>query len=206
MFKHFLFASAAAGVLFATPLPAQGQAAPTIGLTPYAGYMKFGNIVSGPLGTGLRNAGAAVYGGELSLGLTRNIALVGNLAYSRPGLEIGAPLVGGLSVGESSVWLYDAALRLRLPGSGALPIAPFIQAGAGGVRQKFDLGPVSTHSTNFAYNVGGGADVSLGRRVGLQLMVKDYIGKFDTQEATGINFDSKTTHNWAVSGGLRLGL
>jgi hypothetical protein len=104
------------------------------------------------------------------------------------------------------VWLYDAALRLRLPGTGALPIAPFIQGGAGGVRQKFDLGPLSTHSTNFAYNIGGGADVSLGRRVGLQLMVKDYIGKFDTQEATGINLDSKTTHNWAVSGGLRLGL
>jgi hypothetical protein len=206
MYQHFLFVSAAAGVLLSTPLAAQGQAAPTIGITPYAGYMKFGNIVSGPLGTGLRNGGAAVYGGELSLGLTRNIALVGNLAYSRPGLEVGAPLVGGLSVAESSVLLYDAALRLKLPGTAALPVSPFIQGGAGGIRQKFDLGPVSTHSTNFAYNVGGGADISLGRRVGLELMVKDYIGKFDGQEATGIEFDSKTTHNWAVSGGLRVGL
>jgi opacity protein-like surface antigen len=206
MLKHFLLASAAASALFASPLAAQGRSAPTIGLTPYAGYMKFGNIISGPLGTGLRNAGSAVYGGELSLGLTRNIALVGNLAYSRPGLEIGAPLVGGLSVGESSVWLYDAGLRLSLPGAGALPIAPFIQGGAGGVRQKFDLGPLSTHSTSFAYNVGAGADVALSRRLGLELMVKDYIGKFDTREATGMNLDSKTTHNWAVSGGLRLGL
>jgi hypothetical protein len=206
MLTHFLLTGAAASVFFAAPLAGQGRPAPTIGLTPYAGYMKFGNIVSGPLGTGLRNAGSAVYGGELSLGLSRNIALVGNLAYSKPGLEIGAPLVGGLSLGESSVWLYDAGLRLSLPGTGSLPIAPFVQAGAGGVRQTFDLGPLTTHSTNFAYNLGGGADVSLGRRVGLELMVKDYIGKFDTQEATGLNLDSKTTHNWAVSGGLRLGL
>ena len=30
-------------------------------------------------------------------------------------------------------------------------------------------------------------------------MVKDYIGKFDAQEATSINVDTKTTHNWAVA-------
>jgi len=40
----------------------------------------------------------------------------------------------------------------------------------------------------------------------LQLMAKDYIGKFDVKEATGINVDAKTTHNWALSAGLRLGL
>jgi hypothetical protein len=203
MLKQLLFVSAAAGALLTTPAAAQSR--PTIGITPYAGYMKFGNIVNGPLGTGLRNAGAAVYGGELSLGLSPNLAIVGNLGYSRPGLEIGAPLIGGISVAESSVLLYDAGLRLSLPGTGGLPIAPFVQGGAGGIRQTFDLGPVSTHSTNFAYNLGCGADISLGKRLGLELMVKDYIGKFDTQEATGIAVDSKTTHNWAVSGGLRLG-
>ena len=37
-------------------------------------------------------------------------------------------------------------------------------------------------------------------------MVKDYIGKFDAREATSINVGTKTTHNWAVSAGLRLGL
>ena len=63
-----------------------------------------------------------------------------------------------------------------------------------------------THATNFAYNVGAGADVALAPRFGLQLMVKDYIGKFDAREATGLNVDTKTTHNCAVSAGLRLGL
>ena len=91
------------------------------------------------------------------------IALVGNVAYTQPGLEIGAPLIGGVSVGQSSVLLYDAALRLRVPvGMGGLPISPFVQGGAGTLRQSFDIGPASTHSTNFAYNVGAGADVALG--------------------------------------------
>jgi hypothetical protein len=81
-----------------------------------------------------------------------------------------------------------------------------VQGGAGAVRQSFDVGPASTHATNFAYNVGAGADVALAPRLGLQLMVKDYIGKFDAKEATSINVNTKTTHNWAVSAGLRLGL
>ena len=67
-------------------------------------------------------------------------------------------------------------------------------------------GPATTHATNFAYNVGAGADVAIGPRLGLQVMAKDYIGKFDVREATAVNVDTKTTHNWAVSAGLRLGL
>jgi hypothetical protein len=53
--------------------------------------------------------------------------------------------------------------------------------------------------------VGAGADVAIGPRLGLQLMAKDYIGKFDAREATAINVDTRTTHNWALSAGLRLG-
>ena len=204
MIKHILGAGAAA-LLLTTPLAAQRGSGPTFSLTPYAGYMKFGNIASGPLGTSLRNAGAAVYGAEATLGLSNSLALVGNVAYSEPGLEIGAPILGGLTVAKSSVLLYDAALRLRVPAGGGLPISPFVQAGAGAVRQSFSIDPVSTHATNFAYNVGAGADVGLGSRVGLQLMAKDYIGKFDAQEATSLDVETKTTHNWAVSAGLRLG-
>jgi hypothetical protein len=48
--------------------------------------------------------------------------------------------------------------------------------------------------------------VALAPRFGLQFMVKDYIGRFDAQEATGLNVDTKTTHNFAVSAGVRLGL
>ena len=205
MYK-LLLAGAVAGLALSTPLAAQRSVGPSFGITPYAGYMKFGNLVSGPLGTDFRNSGAAVYGAEATLGLAKAIALVGNVAYSQPALEVGAPLIGGVPVGRGSVLLYDAALRLRVPVTGGLPISPFVQGGAGAVRRSFDIGPAATHATNFAYNVGAGADIAVAPRLGLQLMVKDYIGKFDAREATSVNVDTKTTHNVAVSAGLRLGL
>ena len=206
MIRQMVLAGAMTGLCFAAPLEAQRAATGSLGITPYAGYIKFGNIANGPLGTSLRNAGAAVYGAELSLGLAPALALVGNVAYSQPDLHIGAPIVGGLSVGQTSALLYDAALRLRLPTGGLLPISPFVQAGAGAIRRSVTVDPVSTHETNFAYNVGAGADVAIAPHLGLQLMAKDYIGKFDAKEATGLNVDTKTTHNWALSAGLRLGL
>ena len=157
-FGSYLLAGTVAGLALTAPLAA--QASGSFGLTPYAGYMKFGSLVAGPFGTSVRNAGAAVYGAEAQLGLTNGVALVGNVAYSQPGLEIGAPVIGGVSVGQSSVLMYDAALRCASPAAG-LPISPFVQGGAGAVRQSFDVGPASTHATNFAYNVGAGADVGL---------------------------------------------
>jgi opacity protein-like surface antigen len=207
MLRSSLVAGALAGLLFAAPLYAQSGTKPSIGITPYAGYMRFGNIANGPFGSSLRNAGTAVYGAELSLGLSRNLALVGNLGYAKPNLEVGVPVVGGLSVGESSVLLYDAGLRLSVPlQSGGLPLTPFVQAGAGGIRQSVRVSPVETRSTNFAYNFGGGVDLALSPRLGLQVMAKDYVGKFDARDATGVDLDTKTTHNWAVSAGVRLGL
>ena len=164
MIRQMVLAGAMTGLCFAAPLEAQRAAPGSFGITPYAGYIKFGNIANGPLGTSLRNAGAAVYGAEMSLGLAPTLALVGNVAYSQPDLQIGAPLVGGISVGQSSVLLYDAALRLRVPTGGLLPISPFVQAGAGAVRQSVSVSPVSTHSTSFAYNVGAGADVAIAPR------------------------------------------
>jgi len=192
------------GLSTASPLQAQTGG---LGITPYAGYMKFGNLVNGPLGTSVRSAGAPVYGAELQLGLLPGLALIGNLGYAKSNLEVGAPLVGGLAVGESSTLLYDAGLRLSLPlGGRAGAIAPFVQAGAGAMRQELRLDPVATRATNFAYNVGGGVDLALAPRLGLQLMAKDYIGKFDAREATSLEADTRTTHNWALSAGVRLGL
>ena len=200
-----LCAGAIAGLLLAVPLEAQSARSGSFGITPYAGYMKFGNLVNGPLGTSVRGAAGPVYGAEATVGIARGLALVGNVAYASSDLEVGLPVVGGLSFGKSSALLYDAALRLSAPLS-AGGISPFVQAGAGAMRQEIEVAPVSTRSTNFAYNVGAGVDVPLGPRLGLQLMGKDYIGKFDAREATGVNVDSKTTHNWTLSAGLRLGL
>jgi opacity protein-like surface antigen len=200
-----LCAGAIAGLLLAAPLEAQSVRPGSFGITPYAGYMKFGNLVDGPLGTSVRGAAGPVYGAEATVGITRGLALVGNLAYASSDLEVGLPVVGGLSFGKSSALLYDAALRLRVP-SGSGGISPFVQAGAGAMRQEIEVATVSTRSTNFAYNVGAGVEVPLGSRLGLQLMAKDYIGKFDARKATAVNVDTKTTHNWTLSAGVRLGL
>jgi hypothetical protein len=205
MLRKLLLAGTFAGVALTTPLAAQSAWGPSFGLTPYAGYIKFGSLISGPFGTSIRDASSAVYGAEAQLGLTKGIALVGNVAYSQPDLQVGAPLICGVSVGRSSVLLYDGALRLRVAGDGRASYLAVHQGGAGAVRQSFDIGPATTHATNFAYNVGAGADLGARPTAGVQLMVKDYIGKFDAQQATSI-VDTKTTHNWAVSAGLRLGL
>lgn len=202
---RLLCAGAFAGLLIVAPLQAQSERPGSFGITPYAGYMKFGNLVNGPLGTSVRSAAGPVYGAEATLGITRGLALVGNVAYASSDLEVGVPVVGGLSFGKSSALLYDAALRLRVP-MGAGGISPFIQAGAGAMRQEIEVAPVATKATNFAYNVGAGVDVPLGSRLGLQLMAKDYIGKFDAEEATAIDLNTETTHNWTLSAGVRLGL
>ncbi|HEY7364927.1 MAG TPA: outer membrane beta-barrel protein [Methylomirabilota bacterium] len=201
-----LCAGALAGILLAAPLQAQSGAPGKFGITPYAGYMKFGNLVKGPLGTEVRGAAGPVYGAEATFGITRGIALVGNVAYASSDLEVGLPVVGGLSVGKSSALLYDAALRLSVPLNAGSGIRPFVQAGAGAMRQEIEVAPVATRATNFAYNLGAGVDVPLGSRLGLQLMAKDYIGKFDAREATSVNLNTETTHNWTVSAGVRLGL
>jgi hypothetical protein len=204
---RMLCAGAVAGLLLAAPLQAQSGRTGGFAITPYAGYMKFGNLVDGPLGTSVRGAAGPVYGAEATLGLTRGVALVGNVAYASSDLEVGVPVVGGLSVGKSSALLYDAALRLSVPlGQSGPAITPFVQAGAGAMRQEIEVAPVATRATNFAYNLGAGVDVPLGSRLGLQLMAKDYIGKFDVQEATAVDVDAETAHNWTVSAGVRLGL
>jgi hypothetical protein len=196
---RLLCAGAVAGLLLATPLEAQSG----FGITPYAGYMKFGNLMDGPLGTSVGGAAGPVYGAEATLRIAPGLALVGNLGYANTDLDVGLPVVGGLSLGKSSALLYDAGLRLSVP---LLPLRPFVQAGAGAMRQEIEIAGVGTRSTNFAYNLGAGVEVPIAPRLGLQLMAKDYIGKFDAREATSVNVDAETAHNWTVSAGVRLGL
>ena len=113
MSKRLLWAGLVAA---AVALPSRSYAqSPSFQITPYAGYLKSGTLLNGPVGTSIRGGGAPVYGAEAALGLARGLYLVGNVAYSKPELELGAPVVGGLNVGESSVLLYDAALRLDVP-------------------------------------------------------------------------------------------
>ena len=58
-------------------------------------------------------------------------------------------------------------------------VSPFLQGGVGAMRYEVESGFLNTTATNVAYNVGGGVDVQLTPNLGLRLMAKDYIGKFD---------------------------
>jgi hypothetical protein len=206
-------AGACALAIVAAPLAAQrapsrpaNDHATVADFTPYAGYMTFQPYLDGPLGTNVRGAASPVVGGQLSMAISQNLSLVGNVAYSRGDLEIGLPILGGLDVGSRQSWLYDAAIEARLPkASGAASaISPFLQLGAGAITTKLGSAGVETSSTNPAAVAGAGLDLSLGGNLGLRAMVKDYVGRYKSEEVAGLSVKSDVGHNFAATVGLRL--
>ena len=200
---------AAALTIAIAPVAAQSRSRvtrlPLAELTPYAGYLITGDIVEGPLGVSLAGASAPMYGAQLTVPLTRGISLMGNIAGSRGDLEMGVPVVGGISVGETETLLYDGGLQLSAPGlsRGGGALVPFLQVGAGGIRQDFDVGGVRTDVVSFAWNAGVGLDLAYGSSFGIRLMAKDYVYRFDVREAVGIDADVRTSNNWSLVAGLR---
>ena len=182
------------------------QTVPAPSITPYGGYMVFGNILNGPLGTSLSSSSGPVYGAQVNLPIGSTLSIVGNLAHSQPNLQIGLPILGGIDVGQSSVWMYDAGLQFSAPVMrGQRSIIPFVQAGIGGMNYSVQVAGVSNSSSNLAFNAGIGADMPIAQNIGLRIMAKDYIGKFDINQATGINYSANNSNNIAVSAGLKLG-
>ena len=43
----------------------------------------------------------------------------------------------------------------------------------------------------------------MGRGLALRVMAKDYIGKFNFQDAIGFDVNGGTAHNWAFSAGMK---
>ena len=207
-------ALATAAALAARPAHAQRatasdiarRPAPFFQLSPYAGYMFFGDFAKGPLGTSVSSASGPLYGAQLGVNLTPNVALIGNVARASGDLKVGVPLLGGLTVGQSSAWLYDGGVQLSAPlgARSRLPITPFVQLGAGAIRYEVGSSLLKTNATNFAANAGLGADIALGSGVSLRVLAKDYIGKFDVQQATSLDVQGTTSHNIGVSGGLKV--
>ena len=194
-----------AASLGALPLAAQ-QVKPTVfDVSPYAGYMMFGKLFEGPIGTSISAGSGPVYGAQMSLTMAKNVALYGNVGYSSSDLKIGLPIVGGLDVGSSKALMYDGGVELKIPMQAATMVTPFVQGGIGAIRYEVESGFLNTNATNVAYNFGGGVDVKLSPNFGVRLMAKDYLGKFDFKEATSFNLNGKTTNNVALTLGVNLG-
>lgn len=194
--------------LLAVPAAAEAQRrTPSVmRVTPYVGWMRFGEYVDGPLGTSIRNEGAPIYGAQLGIDLTDNLAFVGNVGYSDSNLEVGLPILGGLNVADSKVLLYDAGLQYRLGqlnslGSG---LTPFVEGGAGAMRTEIGVGRVRTQSTSVAFNYGGGVDLDVSKGFALRASVKDYVGRFDLRDVAGLDLETRRTHNWAFTLGLNV--
>jgi hypothetical protein len=208
----YLVTAITTAVLALAPAAAHAQmraatpAATMFEVTPYAGYLFSGDMMSGPLGSAVGPAPAPLIGTQLGMRIAPNLSLIANLATGNSDVKAGVPILGGISVAQSRVVLYDAGLQLDIPMTSATGMAfsPFVQAGVGAMRYDITESFLTTTSTNLAGNVGIGADVSVGRGVGLRLMAKDYIGKFDSAEATTFDVNTNTTQNYALSVGVRL--
>jgi hypothetical protein len=198
----------AASVVAAGTLGAQTPESGTtpFHITPYAGYMFFGDYLKGPVGTTLTNAPALMYGTQINMALSPNVSLVGNLGYTSSDIQVGVPFFGGIGTGlRSTMYMYDAGLEydFRSTKSGSVPFTPFVTGGVGAMHYNIDGDFLSTQATNLAGNVGVGADFVVGRGVALRVMAKDYIGQFNFQDAAGFGLTGQTANNFALTGGLK---
>lgn len=200
--RHIAVATAA--FVFAPPSVALAQAGVGASLTPYAGYLVTGDWYDGPIGTSLGTTNAPMAGVHGSIPLTRGVALVGNVAYASGDLRIGLPVLGGINVGTAKTWLYDAGLELGGLAGKTRGVAPYVTAGVGGMTSNIKNTLFDTRASNLAYTAGVGVDVGVTDALALRVQAKDYIGRFDSEEAVGFRVDGNLTHNWALTAGVKL--
>jgi hypothetical protein len=173
-------------------------------VTPYAGYLITGRYLDGPFGTNVATVNTPMVGAQLAIPLAGGLSLTGNVGYASADVRVGVPVIGGINVGTNSLWVYDAGLELGGLPKGRTGLAPFVQGGVGGMTNNIRSSFLNLQSTNLVYTAGVGVDVGLSRLVGVRVQAKDYIGRFDTEEAIGIRTRGNLTHNWALSAGLKL--
>ena len=204
--------SLAAAILgLASPLAAQTTTAgsaplPLVEVSPYVGYLIASNLADGPLGTSISAGSGGLYGAQVRIPIVAQVSVIGNFGYSAGKMRAGFPIVGGIEVGDAKTYLFDGGLQLSMQelARGNSSLVPFIQAGVGGVRRDLSISGLTSKSTNLAWNVGAGADLEIVPGLGLRILVKDYIGKFDVREATGFDMGTRTMNDWGFSVGVNL--
>ena len=176
-------------------------------VTPYAGYMFFGDYLKGPVGTTLTNAPALMYGTQFNLPLSPNVSLVGNLGYTSSDIQVGVPFFGGVGTGiRSTMYMYDAGLEydFRSTKSGSIPFTPFVTGGVGAMHYNIDGDFLSTQATNLAGNVGARRRLRRGTRC---RATRDGEGLHRPVQLPGRDriqrFHGQTANNFALTAGLK---
>jgi hypothetical protein len=210
-----LLVSVALVAAVAAPLAAQRSVVtnePSVfSLTPYVGYMAYGDHFETAAGAEYTNDNAAIYGVQVGIDMNRNLSLVGNFGYSKTNWEFEFSGPGESFAGDVGVWVYDGNLQFKIPfAAGAGTFSPFAQAGVGAIKFSTEQDDFNSDgATNVAFNAGLGADFNVGA-LGLRFMVKDYISSFQWDEFENANDlndleDAGTSHNFAFTLGLKLG-
>jgi hypothetical protein len=202
--RSLIRASLAVAILAAPSFAQAPNSGTVLHVTPYVGTMIFGNYLNGPLGTSLSSKPSVLYGAQAGLSLSPQLSLVGNVGYTQSNMQVGLPILGGLQVGTTNVLLYDADLEYSLgtAKTGGAAFSPFVQGGVGAMKYSINAASIiNTNATNMAGNVG--VDFAVGKGMALRVLARDYIGKFDFQDATGLGIDANTSHNFGLTAGLR---
>jgi hypothetical protein len=132
----------------AAPLVAQApEASGTVfHVSPYVGYMVFGDYIKGPLGTSVSNRARRVVWNRSSVYRSRRTCRSSGTSRTQPPTSKSACRSWAASgVGNSSTLLYDAGLEYNLGrmSSRSIPLTPFLQAGVGAM--KYDINAASHH-------------------------------------------------------------
>lgn len=171
-------------------------------IAPYAGYLLSQHFFDGPLGTSLNVQSAPVYGLQIGLPLAPNASIVASAGYAVGDLDAGLPIIGGISVGETSTTAYDLSVELRLA-TPASRMVPVFQVGGGALRREVTVAGISAATTDFQVSGGIGADIPLSSNLSMRLMAKDYYGKADFGSVGALNARTGDLHTVALTGGIR---
>ena len=204
-----LIVGALALAVSAAPMAAQSSKPAIFTLSPYVGYMNFGDYFETSNNIEFSNENGALYGAQAQLDLGRFFSLYGNFGYTSSKFTFENYYGAGqaLNLNDVGVWLYDGGVQLRMPISrdASSGISPFVQAGGGAIRYSSENDDIrSSSSTNAAFNFGGGIDWQFGK-VGIRLMAKDYVTSLDWTDFDNVELDDRKAHNWGFTAGFKIG-
>ena len=209
-----LIAAAAAPLQAQTPGEPVTSGQASFYLSPYGGYMWYGDLFDFGNDVEYSNDNAAIYGVQAGVSFSPNFSLIGNFARSETRFVIQNASNANESVSDDlAIFFYDANLQFRVPfianrmGSWLAPVG---QIGVGAMKYTFDTDDVASEgSTNVAFNFGLGADFQLMKAIGARIMVKDYITSLSWTEADNVTFNDNVSdnvaHNWSLTFGLNFG-